>query len=230
MSENNGIQGRTVIRAVNSQASNLEELVKESVEEVAPVADKLEAIVHETEENIKCLDEDSDLYKESVVAIEQVKLDHPDIFDEEEIIENKSADDYIEEAVENLSPVDVSEDDEPVFVVTPSGLLDDDIEPLVEEMVEDEPEAIETPVDVPEEVKIEPIPVAVKTPVIDDPSTPLIETSWSKPNPAYKNGKLLLNSKADGKQHVFEASTEEEAKAIAYAELALDYDVSNLVL
>ncbi len=66
--------------------------------------------------------------------------------------------------------------------------------------------------------------------IIDDPDTDLIETGWTKPNPCFKNGKLYVMSKSDGVQHIFEAETADEAKVIAYTELGLTYDISNLRL
>jgi len=194
--------GRPILRAVSgTQASPLETLVKESIQEVTPVAENLINEVNDVEKNMEKLDKDSALYKETEKSIAEVKANHDDLFPEESIEEVVSIEGNDESGIVINEPE--SYDTAP-FVFAEGGK--------------------------PEEV--EPIPVEIEEApeVIDDPNTPLIETGWRKPNPSYKNGKLLLFSKADGKQHEFEASTEEEAKALAYAELGLFYDVSNLVL
>lgn len=63
-------------------------------------------------------------------------------------------------------------------------------------------------------------------PIVDNPGTELIKTAWAKGR--FKSGRLVITSKSDGKQHIFNAKTEEEANAMAYAELSLRYEVSNL--
>lgn len=66
--------------------------------------------------------------------------------------------------------------------------------------------------------------------IIDNPATTLIETSWSLTPDFYKDGVLTVKSVWDNKVHTFRASTEEEARALAFVELSTNYDTSNLSL
>ena len=184
-----------------TQAAGLEELVKESIGEI----EAKDPVVEFGEKAI----ED---YKHQVHAL----TDPPQIIQEEKPYESFGGpeDDMIE---------DVPESGE-----LPEPMPIDKAEPFINEPIYADEEVVKEAIEefVPEEV-----PIVEQEPIIvDNPDTPLIETSWTKPSPAYQNGKLIIKSRSDGKQHVFEGATEEEAKAKAYAALKLFYDVSNLSL
>lgn len=169
-----------------TQAAGLEELVKQSIEEIEdkdPVVEFGENAIHE--------------YKNK---------------------HGGTVSDNVEKAIERPyepfdEPENEPEETEPVIV---GPELNEEMKSVID--------------DVKNGKDIEPSDINELAEIRDNPATTLIETSWTKPSPAYQNGKLILKSRSDGKQHVFEGATAEEARAKAYASLKLFYDVSNLSL
>ena len=120
-------------------------------------------------------------------------------------------------------------EDVPESEELPESMPIDKAEPFINEPIPNE-ETEEAIHDIQNGINVEQFDINELVEIKDNPDTPLIETSWTKPSPAYQNGKLVLKSRSDGEQHTFYGATEEEAKAKAYAALKLFYDVSNLSL
>lgn len=180
-----------------TQAAGLEELVKESIEEI-----EAKDPVIEFGEN----------------AIEEYKNQY-----------GETVNDDVDVATEKQYDAFDDQEDEAEEIETPEPIPTDKAEPFINEFIPNE-ETEEAIRDIQNGVNVEQFDINELAEIRDNPDTPLIETSWTKPSPAYQNGKLILKSRSDGKQHVFEGATEEEAKAKAYAALKLFYDVSNLSL
>lgn len=106
-----------------------------------------------------------------------------------------------------------------------------EIPPIKQDTINEITELLEAIAEVHEEPKTEEV-AKVEDPkeIIDNPATTLIETSWSLTPDFYKDGVLTVKSVWDNKVHTFNASTEEEARVLAFSFLSLNYDTSNLLL